>query len=258
MTAVGIDELRRNRFVDRSRRGRVGRDAVGRDAVGGTVGGLWAAQALWLDAVGRRGVRGVGRVADDRPDRCRVDRLTAARVEHGTQFDHAGDVDGAQCLLLIAHAREVDHDRVTLDPHVRLSDALSFELGPDLVTDDREFLRRRRFGWREDHRHTTLQVEAENRGVVGGDVVSQRDQHDQHDADQRGPEATCHGVGQSSSSALADTVSSESTLSSGASSFVSSSGDALPEIAARAMRICTSSSISSQKRLSPSSPVMTP
>jgi hypothetical protein len=56
---------------------------------------------------------------------------------------------------------------------------------------------------------------------------------------------------QSSSSALAEIVSSTSASA-------SSSSDALPEMAARAMRIWTSSSISSQNRLSPSSPVMMP
>ncbi len=93
-------------------------------------------------------------------------------------------------LLLVTNAGQVDDDRLALHPDVGLGDALSLEFGADQITDDREFLRRRRLGRREDDRHAALEVEPEDRGVVGGDVVAERDQHDQHDTDQGGPEAT--------------------------------------------------------------------
>ena len=184
---------------------------------------------------------------------------TRARFDDGSEFDHAGHVDRVERLLLILHAGQVDDDRLALDTDIGLGDPLVLELAADQVADDDQIVTGRRLDGRQDDRHAALEVETEDRRVARWRSLPMNSTMTMttvliSEAQRRRRIGMTSVVGDRIGRARRRRRRTSAT----SAALSSSSSPTLPWMAARAMRICTSSSISSQNRFGPSSPVTLP
>ena len=98
---------------------------------------------------------------------------------HRPKLDDAGNVDSVERLALVAHAGQVDDDVLALDANVGFGDAATLELVADQVTDTVEVLRGRALLRRQHDRDAALQVETEDRLVVGDQIDGQEQDGDE-------------------------------------------------------------------------------